>query len=874
MAKKIKDLRPAGVTQEMIDRRMASVTGGQKTKKGKSWGLSLLESAGLQPPTLGGSSPAQTPPAEAATTQETPALIEEQITPEQALEGDLIAQAQAEEARFGESVSPTSIEEIFAERIAEEARVKERAAESEARTLQAFNIAQTQEARRTQAGVESMQVAAAGAGREAPTSASMFSAQAQLKNVLNEQAQLRQIERDNLMSELDNLNVEREQAIRSGRADLVSAVEAQIANKKLEIQQADTQYINALTQQAQEERATRSEAQNSLNNFVGFVGQGVEFSDNAIANYAETLGLPYNTVKSVYDSAQNIVKNNQLTTAEKEIGVQSAFEALQDQIAGIETAQAKNLDLYLTMKNSGQFSQDELIEAARALGVDSTDDPLVQTAVRIQDANARIQEIEAGGEPPKGSAQWYERESLKLQVQQAQQELSFSQSVGSFTNEVPSVGANTGSSLGKGTITAYGSSLWSPGLDFVLDGGESASVNLPFAFEVIDVAGEDCGPRSEGCNSGFGKQVKVRNIADGKEMWISHLSSLSNIQVGQTYTPGTSIGFQGNSGSTIGETGIHLDITMPDGEGGYYSAQQVASYLGVGQTAVSDKDIQIALSQIPTQLKNSEKELERLTSIAGDIFLQNPGISPLEVSAQLLGFDIENEADRVLAANLRTFGSNSDADLAGLSVAINGGNYARAIATVENALLQDVDSGLGNQQLASNTIIKANRALELLAEVPEGYIGQFDSRKNQFATNIPIFADSEDRQKAKELAAILTDMFSDVRKEYLGSAVTDSEQAFLNPLLADLRDQPGTIETKLDALKNKVTTGANTARESVGLPSLNENQFVDAKAKEDFYRTDFAFENELDDYEEMFNQAQAVAEDQSLQQSVLEYLNQ
>jgi len=148
---------------------------------------------------------------------------------------------------------------------------------------------------------------------------------------------------------------------------------------------------------------------------------------------------------------------------------------------------------------------------------------------------------------------------------------------GTFSNTgtLPGVLSTTESTIGNGTITGYGSQKWGPGLDFVL---ETPEVILPFDFEVIET---DSG-------TGFGNRVKVKD-ENGNEIWFSHLNEI--ITQPGSYEAGTQIGVQGNTGdvySLTGGDGTHLDITMPNGQGGYYSPEQVASYLGMGGQTNSD----------------------------------------------------------------------------------------------------------------------------------------------------------------------------------------------------------------------------------------------------------------------------------------------
>lgn len=153
------------------------------------------------------------------------------------------------------------------------------------------------------------------------------------------------------------------------------------------------------------------------------------------------------------------------------------------------------------------------------------------------------------------------------------------------TKYIPSVQQQSRSDVGGGVVTAYGSKLWKPGLDYVVSGGLNAPVKAPSDGVVIDVIDRYSNltgkpnPRNVGKkqNKGFGNQVKIRT-ADGQEMWISHLES-SAVKKGQRIRAGQTIAYQGNTGSSYGRTGIHLDITMPKPGGGYFSAKEVAAFL-------------------------------------------------------------------------------------------------------------------------------------------------------------------------------------------------------------------------------------------------------------------------------------------------------
>lgn len=143
-------------------------------------------------------------------------------------------------------------------------------------------------------------------------------------------------------------------------------------------------------------------------------------------------------------------------------------------------------------------------------------------------------------------------------------------------------------SIGKGTATGIesGSSAWKWGYDFVLDGGRGAKLTSPFSGTIIKVinafSNKTGKPLSRTIgkkqNSGFGNQVKVR-LSDGSEVWFSHLDSVANLREGSRISKGDFLGKQGNTGITLGRTGVHLDITGKKPDGSYYTSKEVASLL-------------------------------------------------------------------------------------------------------------------------------------------------------------------------------------------------------------------------------------------------------------------------------------------------------
>lgn len=124
-------------------------------------------------------------------------------------------------------------------------------------------------------------------------------------------------------------------------------------------------------------------------------------------------------------------------------------------------------------------------------------------------------------------------------------------------------------SVGRGVATGIerGSSLWQYGFDLVLEGGKGAPVKSPVSGTVLSATNE----------GGFGKRVRVK-LDDGRVIAAAHLDQFS-VKPGAKIRQGEVLGTQGNTGSTLGRTGIHVDWTLYDKDGKPQSSQQAAQFL-------------------------------------------------------------------------------------------------------------------------------------------------------------------------------------------------------------------------------------------------------------------------------------------------------
>ena len=242
---------------------------------------------------------------------------------------------------------------------------------------------------------------------------------------------------------------------------------------------------------------------------------------------------------------------------------------------------------------------------------------------------------------------------------------------------------------------------------------------------------------------------------------------------------------------------------------------------------------QIALSVLPTQLKNSEMELERaLTGIRAGL---EENKTPYEIADILMGYKVSNPDD--FSDNMRKyisigdFTNNQISDMARL---INSGNKVEAMLKVENVIMSTAKSldpdGYIGEPTAKTAIEKSKNLADKIEGLPEDEnpIGNFSGTFEQW---IGRFKSKE----AQTIATDITDAIKEMRKRLLGSAVTPSEEAFLDPIIPQLSDTAENFMIKLEKLRTAPLLELNSVRGTFNLPILDENALLDKYSRVNLY---------------------------------------
>jgi hypothetical protein len=260
-------------------------------------------------------------------------------------------------------------------------------------------------------------------------------------------------------------------------------------------------------------------------------------------------------------------------------------------------------------------------------------------------------------------------------------------------------------------------------------------------------------------------------------------------------------------------------------------AVQDAGNTGTGSFDQFSKE-QIALSAIPTQLRNSDTELKRyLDGIRSGLA---EGKTPYEVADNLMGYKIEKPDDfsnsvrgYISVANLNS------SEIGNVARLINSGNKTGAIQVIENKVL-DTQKKLDPESYVGEATPRyyVDKVAQIKKTIEDaGLLDQIGPIEGTIQ-NVLGKLSSRDAMKIK---AQVTSLVAEMRNHLSGTAVTESEKQFLEPLISSLSDKKGVFLNKLDEISTNSLTKYNETRKSAGLPALNESELLNKDARADLY---------------------------------------
>ncbi len=255
---------------------------------------------------------------------------------------------------------------------------------------------------------------------------------------------------------------------------------------------------------------------------------------------------------------------------------------------------------------------------------------------------------------------------------------------------------------------------------------------------------------------------------------------------------------------------------------------------GIGETESNFESFSqesIAMSVLPTQLRNSDAEREYYqTGIKQGL---EQGMDPYDIADVLMGYNITNKDE--LSTNIRQLIGQSEltpAKIADIARNLNSGNKSNALAIVENSIMARAKKETDSFVSEAMTKTAYDRSSELrtkIAGLKKSPIGVTSGTMEKWLGKL----------RGKESSKLMADIVrqgAQMRKEFSGSAVTPSEERFLAPIIPDLADKPDVFMYKLQALGNEPLRQLNNIRSQYGLIELDDMSLRDKNVRvEDYY---------------------------------------
>lgn len=236
---------------------------------------------------------------------------------------------------------------------------------------------------------------------------------------------------------------------------------------------------------------------------------------------------------------------------------------------------------------------------------------------------------------------------------------------------------------------------------------------------------------------------------------------------------------------------------------------------------------------------------------------QAEGLDVFEMANRASGFIIKR--NKPLADGLRNtllgFDEElgmTDYDMAGLARLINEGQDVKAIEKVERAGYAKAEKENPDSFVSeANASYYSSKVSEIKKVLKENglldAIGPLEGSFSSIFGKLPLFK----RQQAANVQAKVTSLVAEMRNRLSGTNVTESEQKFLEPLIAKLSDKKGVFLTKLDELEGDTLSRLNSNRRTIGMPELTRDSLNNKMLRIPLYSTKSEFddflENSFDD---------------------------
>jgi len=256
-------------------------------------------------------------------------------------------------------------------------------------------------------------------------------------------------------------------------------------------------------------------------------------------------------------------------------------------------------------------------------------------------------------------------------------------------------------------------------------------------------------------------------------------------------------------------------------------------------TPITATDIDVLTAQLGKQVygtRIANEESARIERIIQGTLKSNPGITVGDlresIMRDLFGYDPQQNqglGDSLIQSVMQSI-PLADFDMFGLSRLLNADNTKGAITKVENAIMgiaknENPDDFIGESTVrTANT--RSNEIINLLGE--DSPVGVVSGTMEEWLGRLK-------GKEATELRSKIISQVAEMRNRLSGTAVTESEERFLEPLIPKISDRPDNFVAKLNQLKDMPLVQLNGIRETYGLPQISESQLLNKSLRTGLY---------------------------------------
>lgn len=301
------------------------------------------------------------------------------------------------------------------------------------------------------------------------------------------------------------------------------------------------------------------------------------------------------------------------------------------------------------------------------------------------------------------------------------------------------------------------------------------------------------------------------------------------------------------SGASITDIIEGVEPEMKDSVLKALGVEGISGPVNLGIGATTELDERAIRSQLEPKLmgilnKGAVSDEDRKYVKSEIAFYRDQGLSSQQILDIFSGWSPDvstpyNDGFRNVVLANDTDGQGTSPTLTRVGSLLANKNYKAAMDAVENMAMtqaKKLDPEGFVSTATTQNYLKKGQELTKLVKSAEEIIGPLDGTWETVKQRLGKSKNNQAAEISSKIAALVADM----RHDLSGTAVTDSESQFLEPLIPSLSDNMLNFNTKVKALTDNVLSQHNSVRSLVSLPTVTSEMMIDPKKRLIVYSND------------------------------------